>query len=675
MKNSIFKIQNLGFALIIALFFASCSEDDDFMTGEDMDDDMPAMATCDDGIMNGDETGIDCGGTCEPCTADTGRRAELYVTNNENGNISLYSVTGDSLVTFTTNATAAEGIYYDAANDMVVQASRSDMRLDAYSDISTLMEDSEVTAAYSSSADLESPRELAVNGSTYVVADNGSNKFFVYTNNGSGFSLMNTIEVPFPVWGITFKGEDLYAVVDSSSDLAVFYDFEANAMDGEMRPSKRVTIEGIVRTHGLTYDGTDDVMIMTDIGDAANGTDDGAFHVIDDFSTKFDALSDGDLLTVDMQTRVAGTSTMLGNPIDVAYDSEENAIYISEIGNGKVLGFTNIGDGGDLAPSYSMDLTSASSIYFSSDETDGNTGMASSNMMTELYVTNNSDGNITVYDGSGNLIKSVMTDATAAEGIYYSAMNDAVIQASRSGMMLENYSDFSDVMDGNTVSADFTGDAELMSPREIAVFGNKVVVSDNDMHMFYVYSYDGTSFTLENTLDPGFNVWGITFKGGDLIAVVDSSSDIAVFNDFLDNDTDGMLTPDKRITIGGIVRTHGIDYSEADDVLVLTDIGDAADANTDGGFQVIQNFSMKLDAATDGGMIAQSEQTRVAGASTLLGNPIDIAYDHKTETVFIAEVGNGKVLAFSNALNLTGDVAPDVNNDLAAASSLYLYNN
>jgi len=672
MKNSFLKIYKFAFAFSIVALLASCSDDDDFMEATD---DMPEMATCSDGVMNGDETGVDCGGSCEPCEEQAGRRAQLFVTNNENGNISLYSVTGDSLVTFRTDATAAEGIYYDAANDMVVQASRSDMRLDAYSDISTFTEDTDVTATYSSSADLESPRELAVNGSTYVVSDNGSNKFYVYSNNGSGFSLMNTVEVPFPVWGITFKGEDLYAVVDSSSDLAVFYDFEANLADGMMMPSKRITIEGIVRTHGLTYDGTDDVMVLTDIGDAANATDDGGFHVIDDFSTKFDALSDGDLLTLDMQTRVAGASTMLGNPIDVAYDSEEDAVYISEIGNGKVLGFTGFGDGGDIAPSYSMDLTSASSIYFSSDETDGNTGMASANRMTELYVTNNSDGNISVYDASGALIKSVMTDASAAEGIYYSATNDAVIQASRSGMMLEYYSGFSGTMDGGSATADFTSDAELMSPREIAVFGNHVVVSDNDMHMFYVYSYDGSSFTLENTLDPGFNVWGITFKGGDLIAVVDNSSDIAVFNNFLDNDMDGMITADKRITVGGIVRTHGIDYSEADDVLVLTDIGDAADANTDGGFQVIQDFSTKLDAVSDGGMIAQSDQTRVAGAATLLGNPIDIAYDHKTQTVFIAEVGNGKVLAFSDALNLTGNVTPDLNNDLMSASSLYLYNN
>ena len=30
----------------------------------------PAEATCDDGIMNGDETGVDCGGSCTACTPE-----------------------------------------------------------------------------------------------------------------------------------------------------------------------------------------------------------------------------------------------------------------------------------------------------------------------------------------------------------------------------------------------------------------------------------------------------------------------------------------------------------------------------------------------------------------------------------------------------------------------------
>lgn len=671
MKNSTKKLFRLSLFTLCLSLVISCSDDDDYMTGRD---------TCSDGIMNGTETGIDCGGTmCEPCTTgmELGRRTELYVTSNADGNITKYSITGDSTVTFATQSSAAEGIYYDTNNDLLVQASRSNLQLEAYTDISTFMADASLSTAYTSSSDLESPRELAVNGTTYVVSDDGSNKFFVYTKSGENFSLTNTVTIPFAVWGITFKGNDLYAVVDKSNELAVFYDFENNAIDGTLAPSKRVSIEGIVRTHGIVYDGTDDILIMTDIGDAANVTDDGGFHVINDFSNKFEALSDGEVLSLNMQTRVAGPSTGLGNPIDVAYDSMENTVYISEVGNGTVLGFSNFGDGGDLSPSFTMNLAGASSIYFSSDETDGNSGSATqtASLRTELYTTNNANGNINVYDGSGMLLKTVTSASSASEGIFYSGTNDILIQASRSDLMVDYYSNFSAATDGSTVAADFSSSADLVSPREIAVSGNKVVVSDNGMHTFYVYSYNGSAFTLESTITPGFNVWGITFKGDDLLAVVDNSSDLAIFNNFLENATNGSLNPDKRITIDGIVRTHGIDYSESDDVLVMTDIGDAANGADDGGFQVIQNFSSILEATANGGSIAQANQNRVSGPSTGLGNPIDIAYDHKTKTVFIAEVGNGKVLAFSNVLSANGDVAPVVSNDLMSASSLYLYNN
>lgn len=44
--------------VIAALFISSCSKDD----SSD-----PVAITCNDGIQNGNETGIDCGGSCEPC--------------------------------------------------------------------------------------------------------------------------------------------------------------------------------------------------------------------------------------------------------------------------------------------------------------------------------------------------------------------------------------------------------------------------------------------------------------------------------------------------------------------------------------------------------------------------------------------------------------------------------
>lgn len=670
MKKKLFKpIIGYGILALCLTVAISCEEEQTFATSN--------LATCTDGMMNGDETGVDCGGTCEPCEAgmELGRRAELYVTNNTNGDITKYSVTGDSMITLRTQSTAAEGIYFSKADDIVVQASRSGFMLEAFKNVSTYTMDTDVSADFAGGMDLESPRELAVSGSTYVVSDNGSNKFFVYSKSGDSFSLTSTVEVPFPVWGITFKGKDLYAVVDTVGDLAVFYDFEANATDGILRPSKRVTIGGIIRTHGLTYSGSDDVMVMTDIGDAANATDDGAFHVIKDFSAKFNALSDGDVLSVKKQIRVAGSSTLMGNPIDVAYDSETDAVYISEVGNGKVLGFTSIGNGGNLTPSLSKDLPTASSIYFSSDETDGDIGDETVGQRTLLYATSTANGNITVYDGMGMLLKTVTSASTSSEGIYYNAYDDFLIQASRSNLMVENYDGFSGIADGSTIIPSYSSTADLMSPREIAVKGDRVVVSDNGENKFYVYCFDGSSFKLVNTFTINCNLWGITFMGDDLLAVVDLSGDLAVFNDFLSNTTDGVVAADKQITIEGIVRTHGIDYSEADDVLVMTDIGDAADASTDGGFQVIQDFSNKFGALSNRGTIALADQTRVAGPSTLMGNPIDIAYDSKTKTVFIAEVGNGWILGFSDALNANGDIAPAVQNDLMAASSIYLYNN
>jgi hypothetical protein len=609
---------------------------------------------------------------------DNDRRAQLYVTNNSNGDITVIDVTGSTSKTLITPSSAAEGIYYDAGDDEVVQASRSEFMLNAYSGVSETNDGRNVSPSASGSADLESPREIAVSDDTYVVSDNGSNTFFVYNRTSDGFQLRNTFNISFPVWGITFKGDDLYAVVDTENELAVFYDFLSNTSDGGFHPSKRVTIEGIVRTHGLTYNGSDDIMVMTDIGAASNATDDGGFHVISDFSAKFDALSDGDVLSVEQQLRVAGSSTLMGNPIDVAYDSENGAIYISEIGNGggRVLGFTNYDAGGNVAPSMNMELASASSIYFSSDETDGDVGASTQGFRSELYVTNNSDGNVTTYNLMDNSSRTLGTDSEASEGIYYSAAMNAFIQASRSNSALEYYSGVDEASDGSDLGADFSGGDDLPSPREIAVAGNNVIVSDNDSNQFFVYTFDGSTFTLQNTLDVPYKVWGITFMGDDLLSVVDASSDLAIFNDFLaNNTTDGTANPDKRITVQGIIRTHGITFSLADDALVMTDIGLAANASTDGGFHLISDATAKLDAVSDGGMLTLDQQVRVAGPATMMGNPIDVAYNHKTNSVYVSEVGNGKALGFSNIGN-GGNLSPDaLNEDIEAASSIYFYGN
>jgi len=609
---------------------------------------------------------------------DPGRRAQLYVTNNNDGNITVYDITNEESKTLATSNTAAEGIYYNAESDLVVQASRSGNKLDAYATVSETIDQQVISVLASSSADLQSPRELAVRNNSYVVSDNGSNQFYVYTYNGTSFTLVNTFDIQFPVWGITFKGDDLYAVVDKENELAVFSDFLSNNVNGTLNATKTVTVEGIVRTHGLTYDGTDDIMILTDIGEASNADSDGGFHVISNFSTKFDALSEGDVLSVNDQTRIAGSNTQLGNPIDVAYDSETGAVYISEIGNGggKVVGFTDYSSGGNITPTLSMDLEAASSIYFSSDETDGNVGSGSAQGKSEIYITDNAEGNINVFDLSDNSQRTLATAAGAAEGIYYDGKTDAVIQASRTDNQLEYFSSISSAMDTDSLPTDFSSGSDLTSPREIAVSGNKVVVSNNGSNEFFVYTNTGSGFTLENTFSLSFNVWGITFMGDDLLAVVDNTSDLAVFNDFLStNVTDGAITASKQITIDGIIRTHGIAYSASDNVLVMTDIGDAGNTTNDGAFHVINNFRTVLDEVNAGGTLAMSNQIRVDGLLTLMGNPIDVAYNHKTNTVYVTDVGTGRVLGYENIGN-GGNITPNaLNVEIPSASSIYYYGN
>ena len=342
----------LAIALSTSLFFASCTEDND--NNNDGDD--------------------------NPTTNDV---AQLYASNNSNGNITVYNLAANPVETKTllTASLAAEGIYYDATTDLVVQASRSFNQLNAYGSISTTGSNTTATLLFSGNVDLSSPRDIAVNGNTYVVSDNTDlnldadpntteNRYFIYTKSGNNFVLRNTVTVNFPVWEITFVGNDLYGVVDKSSDLVKFENFVSlNTTNAVVEPTKRITVQGIVRTHGLTFDGG--TLVMTDIGDAMSDSD-GAFQIITDFKAKFDATAANGMLSLSDQLRYDGASSGLGNPVSVDFDSESSTVYIAEAANegGRILIFNKAAlsrDTGNFGPSSSFALTQASSVYFYKD--------------------------------------------------------------------------------------------------------------------------------------------------------------------------------------------------------------------------------------------------------------------------------------------------------------------
>ncbi|EAS20027.1 hypothetical protein BBFL7_02427 [Flavobacteria bacterium BBFL7] len=300
--------------------------------------------------------------------SNNSKRAELYATSTANGDITVYDFSegaSPTTSTLTTASTSNEGIQYSASADELYVASRSSFNLNAYSNIEAqILGTTSAIVGVNGSIDFTSPRALAVNGNSVVVADNGNNQLFVYNRTSNGLSLANTFDISFPVWGIEFVGSDLYVVVDTTGDLAVFNNFLNNSANGALAASKRITIEGIVRTHGIAYDASDDLLIMTDIGDAGSDSD-GGFHLIQNATSQISGVANGGTLAVASQTRIAGSNTLLGNPVDVTYDTDANVVYIAEIANGggRILGYP-VSASGNATPSVNNMLTSASSVDF-----------------------------------------------------------------------------------------------------------------------------------------------------------------------------------------------------------------------------------------------------------------------------------------------------------------------
>lgn len=300
----------------------------------------------------------------------------IYTTNNSDGNINIYNVSGSSTTTTTlsTSSTAADGAYFDGSS--VYQVSRSKNGIEGFDVMADVSVGGvlDVSASLTGSNDMSSPRELAVNGNMYVVADNADadgnadtkdGRLFIYQKSGNSFTLRNTITTDIKLWGITFVGNDLYAVVDTENKLAVYTNFLSNMSSTSLSASKTVAFEGLVRTHGLTYDSMTGTMILTDIAAASDPESDGGIHVVNDFMSKFNSASDGGTIALSDQIRISGSNTKLGNPVDVAYDGQAGVIYIAEAGNGggRILAFSNFGSGGNLTPTMNESLAAASSVY------------------------------------------------------------------------------------------------------------------------------------------------------------------------------------------------------------------------------------------------------------------------------------------------------------------------
>jgi hypothetical protein len=299
-------------------------------------------------------------------------------------------------------------------------------------------------------------------------------------------------------------------------------------------------------------------------------------------------------------------------------------------------------------------------------------------ILSTFFASSNTEGFVGVFDRLENetiRLTNFSSQAMDADGIHYDEESDVLYQLNRTENVINAYSNvLESIRNGDDPQLTATSSSDFVNGREIAVLGDKLVVaqdaSDNNgmVNRFITYTISPTEITLDKTHDVSINLWGIHMTDKDLYAIVDNSSDVAVFADFFDAPV-GPLEATSRITVDGIVRTHGITYVETEDIMILTDVGLGSEP-ADGAMVTITDFTSK---AADG-VISLNEQRVIKGASTFLGNPVDVAYDDFSSTMYIAERANsgGRILGFN--IDDSGDVSPSYDQIFPGASAIFSEN-
>lgn len=304
----------------------------------------------------------------------------------------------------------------------------------------------------------------------------------------------------------------------------------------------------------------------------------------------------------------------------------------------------------------------------------------------EILVSSNTSGELTAFDVSDSDTPSPRTfevSAQDADGLYYDAENDVLYLADRSNNRLLAYGSYSLMKRTGELVPTATGSSDFTNAREIAFSNGRIVVaqdadaSNGNVNALYVYKVSANSISLEKKIIVPINLWGIAFDRNTLYAVQDNSNMLAVFDNFLANTDGSTVMPTYTVQIQGIGRTHGLVINTDDNIAIFTDVAQAS-SDSDGAFQVITNFRAKLNAARAGnGIIALGDQIRVGGPSTLLGNPVDVAYDSDTDRIYIAERANtgGRLLVFNlPTAQGSGNFAPIGNYMVPGAAGVELAN-
>ncbi|GAA4056083.1 hypothetical protein [Flavobacterium chungnamense] len=136
----------------------------------------------------------------------------------------------------------------------------------------------------------------------------------------------------------------------------------------------------------------------------------------------------------------------------------------------------------------------------------------------KIVTSSNNSGKVTFSDLSvaSPTVKSFTISSLDTDGIYYDSTTDEVILASRTNNKLEVYGGLQSAITNNltSLSTKFSSASEFTNPRETAVYGDKVVVtqdqaaSNGNTNKLLVYQKTATGLNLLNVYIVNFKNWG-----------------------------------------------------------------------------------------------------------------------------------------------------------------------
>ena len=516
---------------------------------------------------------------------------------------------------------------------------------------------------YGAKTNLVAPKGIIVANTLnlIIVADFGAKNIKTYPIAADGdVAPSNTIalgDATRSVWDIHYDaGADILFASGTDGVILAYDMFGQNK--GATGPSRTITPTGFgnakisVNLHGIAYDRTLDLIIVSDVGDTASATD-GQIISVGMGSTAMG----NTLATVQMK----GGMTGLGNPVDIYFEGAN--LYVAEKSNNTVLRFDAFGTAvGALEgmANVTLSVPKVESIALASRGGIGggallvttNPDMIESDAIVQIPFTLTSSpasfGNI-------GIVTSIENVTVGANGEGYVSFDSG---PNGGVMLLDGLDD--DTSSGTLGIGDgllFGPLTTLKAPKGIDASGSNLIVADFGAKAIKVFAKAaGNTAPLFATTNLGAgsmrSVWDVQLDvAGDRLYAAGTDGTLLVYDAWSVNK--GAAGPTRTIKPMGSVNLHGVAYDKANDLVYLSDVGDAMSA-TDGQLFVIAN------ASTAGGD-AVAAQANIKGPLSKLGNPVDIALDGKN--LFVAEKSNDAILRFDGVAALMGS------SDTAAAAS------